>query len=332
MIFNIKPRQFYNYIMLPSETAGEFLRLSDEKQLKVLIYLYSSNFKSFSDTEAAKALGLSENDIREAVSVLNSKGLIDCSDETLSTLSKVLPSQSRVVEQKVHAENPSARMLSSKTVVKLSPKDIASLAETDAELNHLFDEAQIILKRPINYTEQGSLINLYQYYRFPVNSIELILSYCEEMGKTSFGYIEAVATGLHRSGIVSFHDVDVEIERLRKNKTRENQVARALGLTAKVTPKQSKYIEKWAGLGFSNDMITLASEKCIDSTNKLSFQYMDKILVSWAENGIYTPEAAENAPKPEKKKGSKNKSSDKERSYNLNDFDDFILHSKPTID
>ena len=74
MIFNIKPRQFYNYIMLPSETAGEFLRLSDEKQLKVLIYLYSSNFKSFSDTEAAKALGLSENDIREAVSVLNSKG------------------------------------------------------------------------------------------------------------------------------------------------------------------------------------------------------------------------------------------------------------------
>ena len=42
-------------------------------------------------------------------------------------------------------------------------------------------------------------------------------------------------------------------------------------------------------------MIALAYEICIDNTNKLSLEYMDRVLRSWQQNGVKTPAEAARA-------------------------------------
>ena len=48
-------------------------------------------------------------------------------------------------------------------------------------------------------------------------------------------------------------------------------------------------------MGFSDEMIALAYEICIDNTNKLSLEYMDRVLQSWQKGNVKTPADARRA-------------------------------------
>ena len=73
-------------------------------------------------------------------------------------------------------------------------------------------------------------------------------------------------------------------------------------------------------MGFGVEMISLAYERCVDQTNKLSFPYINKILTSWQSSGIFSAEAAEKEQKPQKQ--------DKDsHSFDLDEFDMFTLGS-----
>ena len=61
-----------------------------------------------------------------------------------------------------------------------------------------------------------------------------------------------------------------------------------------LTSNEKKFIEIWYNeYHFDIDMIRLAFEKTADNIGKISFSYMNKILKQWFEQGITTPERAE---------------------------------------
>ena len=78
------------------------------------------------------------------------------------------------------------------------------------------------------------------------------------------------------------------------------------------------YIEKWfCEYSYSIPIIQKAYEKTVDAIGKLSFPYLNKILTSWYNEGIKTPEeAAEKDIKTPKTPPSV----EKETSYNLNEL------------
>ena len=122
----------------------------------------------------------------------------------------------------------------------------------------MMDNIQTVLKRPINHTEQSALINLYEYYGFSVGIILMLYEYCEQIGKTNIGYVEAIAKSWFENNIVTHESVEKEIIRLIDNNTVENKIHYAFGLENSLTQKQRDFINNWTSLGFNIEMIMLS--------------------------------------------------------------------------
>jgi len=211
--------------------------------------------------------------------------------------------------------------------VKYSPKDIEKIVNKSDDLKFLMDNAQVILKRPITYTEQSSLINLHEYYGFSVGVISMLFDYCEQLGKANIAYIEAVARSWFEKDITTHEAVEKEIIRLIDKNSLENKISTMFGLSTKLTTKQKEFIDSWISLGLSLELIEFAYEKCVDSLNKLSFPYINKILITWVDNGFKTKEQI-NSENPKAKKDIQNK---KEHSYDLDEFYKLALNNTPTF-
>ena len=54
------------------------------------------------------------------------------------------------------------------------------------------------------------------------------------------------------------------------------------------TAKQAEFIEQWKNAGFSVELIRYAYEKTIERIDKLNFDYINKILLSWRDSGFAT--------------------------------------------
>lgn len=65
--------------------------------------------------------------------------------------------------------------------------------------------------------------------------------------------------------------------------------------TPRPTQKQTEYILSWRALGFEAPIIARAYDEMAERTGKISFNYMDKILLNWHTAGYKTPEDVETA-------------------------------------
>ena len=65
----------------------------------------------------------------------------------------------------------------------------------------------------------------------------------------------------------------------------------------------------WLALGFDAPIIARAYDETAERTGKISFNYMDKVLLNWHNAGYKTPEDVENGEKlfREKKQSGKQK-------------------------
>ena len=318
---NSKWKRFFS---VPCALVDDYIKLADESSLKLLLYLMCDESDEIDKSDVCKKLGIKENSFDDAVIFWTEMGVIESED--ISS-----PKESVAVEVKSSEVSPTpvlSQAQAQKVKVRLNytPKTIADMIDTDESIRELFSEAEKTIGRLLKHTEQELLINLRDYYGFDIQSIILMLEYCRDCGKTSARSIENFAVELFQNDITSFFEIDAEIKRRTEYNTFENEVKRALYLETKPTAKQSQYISSWQEMGFSSDMISQARERCVNQTNKLSFPYINKILQSWAEKRIFTPEALEAdeanrskqaVPQIEKKSG--------DSSFDLDEFDSFTL-------
>ena len=288
----------------------EYIKLADASSLKLILYLLNDESGYFDPEKAAKELGISRSEIDDAILFWRQLGVL-CDDET---------SPSPVQQTPVNAPD-TAKKGQPKLIMhaSYSSKDIAMMLERDSDMKCLFTEAETTLGRILKHADHEMLLSLRDYFGFSDQSIILILEHCTELGKTSARYIESVARDLCDRDITEFLDVDAEFKRQKELRSFESTVMRALGLETKLTPRQTGYIKSWQGMGFEIEMISLARERCVDATNKLSFEYIDKILKTWAEKKIFTPDAVKSDVKPAQTPSQNN------TSYDLDDFDKYTL-------
>lgn len=328
MNYTINIKNWGRIFTVPCNVVDKYIKLASGNAVKVLLCILCGSSDVVDSEELSKQLGVALNEVDDSIAFWEQVGIFN------SEHSNIVEKRTEQIPDITHntaistleSINPTKNSLSKKTQVKLSPREMASIIENSKDLAILVENAQSIFKRPITYTEQGSLINLFEYYGFPVGVILMLLEYCEQAGKSNINYIEAVARNWAEREITTHEEAEKEIIRLIDNHTIENKLSSMLELTSKLTPKQKEFIESWISLGMNLDMISLAHEKCVDSTNKLSFPYMNKIITSWAENGIKTKEQALLNTKKPKKETDKN-----EHSYDLDEFDKFTLNYTPTI-
>lgn len=308
LAYSLNQSLWKRFFSAPCALVDNYLKLADGPALKLILYLLSCE-GSPDDQKIIAATGLSAEQLEEAAMFWRQLGVMtDSGQEAPLQLAEkpTLPSP----------EQPSGETPKKVLHSRFSPKDIADMLGADSDLKELFSEAESTLGRTLKHADFETLISLRDYYGFSEQAIVLILSHCADLEKTSAKYYETVAKSLFESGNTDFHSIEAEFERLREQNSFESRIKRDFGLNVKLSKRQSSYIASWKEMGFGEEMISLAREKCLDSTNGLAFAYIDKILKSWHEKGYFTPEAAEADVKPQKQT---------DGGFDWDEFDKFTL-------
>lgn len=318
MEYNINIKNWGRMFTVPCSVVDEYIKLASGNAVKVLLCLLCSNSNKFNSEEISKQTGISLSEVDDAIEFWCQLEIIE---NKLKKPNKKLPEtiqQNEIIDKKsvIKSVNPAKNTLSTKTSVKYSPKDIEKLVNNSSDLKFMMDNIQTVLKRPITYTEQCSLVNLHEYYGFSVGIILMLFDYCQHLGKTKIAYVEAIAKDWFEKDITTHEAVEKEIIRMIDYNSFENRVKHAFGIETKLTPKQKEFIQSWMELDLSIDLITFAYEKCVDQTNKLSFPYINKILLNWSENKFKTRnDVIEKDEKPKQKEEKSNHSYDLDKIF-----------------
>lgn len=164
----------------------------------------------------------------------------------------------------------------------------------NAELGQLFELAQAILGKMLSGSAVRILYGLYDWLGMPPSVILRLLEYCAGMGKRDMRYIEKVAISWHQMGIMTDEMADTYIKAQDKRSRYQNDIRRILGISGRnLAPSEQRHVDLWYQTGIDTELIEMAFDYCVRQTGKLSIAYMNKVLLSWREQGISTAEEAQ---------------------------------------
>ena len=274
------------------DAAAEALRLASGKALKVLIYMLK-----YDDPDE---IGVTAEDIDEALSYWSSVGVIYRSGNAPQAKNQPAAHEPvRVLAPKPETAAPAAAIppvAPEKEVIRprksLLPTEIAERIAESQEIALLFKSAEGSLKRVLTFDDQRTILWIYDHLGMSADIIMMLIAYCCSVGRTNMGYIEKAALDWNEKNIATHEQAENEILLMQRSFTFEAKVQSRLKMQNKLTASQKKYIDEWARMDMSVDLVELAYDKTVDATGKPAFQYMNKILVKWHDNNITDMQSA----------------------------------------
>lgn len=274
---------------VPDAVADKGLKLASGKALKVILYLLKE--KHLPDDPSQ--IGVTAEDMEDALSFWEQLGIIVKSDPETAPPEKNVPAaQKETVRVIAPPPAPKVNPVADKASKALLPREISERIEQSEEIAFLFKSAEESLKRVLTFDDQRTILWFYDHLGMSVDIITMLIAFCCTTGRTSMAKIERTAEAWAEKNISTHEQAENEILLMQKAFSFEGRVSSRLGLQSKLTASQKKYIDDWALKDISADLVELAYDKTVDSIGKPSFNYMNKILLKWYENGICDVNAA----------------------------------------
>ena len=303
MEFQINYAVFTDIFPVPKAVVEDNIHLASPLSLKALLLMLCAGSAVPSVSALAATLKREEAEVEDALLFWVERGvLLKSGGEQPKPAAPAIKAaaQPAAVEPAAAPMQTQPAAETKKVVAELplsrpTHEEIAARVAECEEFRELFAEAQLKLGKTIGYEGQSLLIMLHDTYDLPLEVILMLLEYAKSRGKT--GYKSIASLGREWSEkeidsleaaedyIASRHTSDALWEEFRSQTGAKNR---------NPTAKQRRFLESWSKeLSMSVQMILLAYEICIDNTGKLSLEYMDKVLRSWHEKNITTPQGAE---------------------------------------
>ena len=284
---------------VPNE-AAENLKLCTAGQLRVLLFALSRGFSETSPENVAEELGIIPEDAKDLLDYWVGRGILECDGVSAPvSATKTVSPAPQISEPK--REIPKA------PETKLTMKEVMQIKESDPAVAHVFSEAERLLGKTFTTSDSETIVWLISYAGIAPEVLITVIAYCASIDKKSFFYIRKTALEWLENGIDTIEAAEERMRVLEEAKSWEGEVKRVLEIYGRsLVSKEKEFCETWRIYGISSELIHFAYEKCIEKTAKLSFPYINKILLSWHQKGIKTvaEAAAENKPKDETKKPS----------------------------
>lgn len=330
MSYSVNPSKFKSIFAVPTDIVDNHIRIANADQLKVLLWILRTSPDNPDIGEMCKALKMDKADALDYLQYWQNSGVLLGDGEQLE-ISASAPASP--VPEKV-TEKPAVQDVAV-VASKPSSAEIALRIDESPEIGHLFNEAQQKLGKTIGYDGQCTLLLLHDRYGLPVEVLFMLIDYCVSVGKLNYGYIEAVGKDWGNREIDTVIKAAEQIESLNKTNRLWRLLATYGGISAtRPTAKQTEYLLRWSDeWHFGIEMIQLAFDEMMDNIGKVSFAYMDKILMNWHSRGCKTPEEAAACNEEHKKASESAKSKPKaaasavKASYDLGKFNEQSVHS-----
>ena len=303
---------------VPDIVADNFLKLASGEQIKVLLYLLRNSGKMCSAQEISMNTGVPVQQAADAVifwqqaNILTQQDIPAVQPQSIMTPPPVpqpspapvpQPSPVPVTQQKVQTE-PAVNTAPPKPEHKrqnLDPSQIAGIMRDSVDIAELFKITESMIGS-LNHTFQNLLIWMYDYLGLKKEVIIVLISHCKSIDKTNPSYIEKVAADWAENEINDLDRAQTEVQRIAVTHDFTGRIMRMFEMTRRPTGKQAEFIEQWRNDGYSDELIHFAYEKTIEQINKLSFDYINKILVSWRDSGYTTVQNVRDAESDYKKR------------------------------
>ncbi len=313
----INTERKYSATVIPNVFIDRYLASANGAYVKIYLYLLrclTGNEMQFSISSAADFFDETESDIIRALKYWDKNDvirlyrngdditgitLLDLTAEPVKTAPKVTGSNAKVISINnirpdaaksvaEEASKPEAEDTSSvRALPSLSRADINKALE-EKEVNFMSNALEMYLQRTLSEEDQNLLVNLYKNLGFSQDLILHLYEICIDRNKKKNSYIWSTALDWYEQGITTVEEAD---NRTMLYNAYFNAVNKAFNLGRLPGDKEQKFIRAWEGMGFSPEMVKEACDRTLLKTNKTSFVYADKILTSWNEENIKTPEA-----------------------------------------
>ena len=287
---------------VPSAIVDQHIKICSRLCLQVLLLMLRYPGQPVDEAWLAQHLSKDPADISDALHYWINAGIIFDTDrpaihcaparEESSAAFEKTPSAAPVTQETLSASGQKIVTVSARP--KITRSDIAQMSQDNPAISQLLIEAQSVIGSPLTPVESEILVAIVSYYGMEIDVLLMLLQFCVSIGKASMNYVEKAAASWLEKGINTHELAELEITRLTRNNQQEKIVIEAFGLyNRSMTPKEKELVNKWFDhLGLSESLITLACQRSMENTGKISFAYADKILTSWSEKGIKTPAQA----------------------------------------
>lgn len=318
-MYKLNANLYSSVFVVPSVIVEKYIKMASFCAIKSLLWILKNQGSNYSVEEIAKAIGSSAADTKEALEYWANEGIL-IKDGEINTIPSPIKSDSHLKKEepvKAVEEKDSAPKVSAPEIKIVRPtlEQVITRMNEDKTINGLLNQAQVMLGRSIGFDLQSSVLMMIDTYGLPIEVILELFQYCIDIGKSSNAYILSVAKAWFEKDITTLEKVHQYIDEHNNADKIFKEFAQFTGITSpKATPKQTEYLIKWSNLGFSVNMMVLAYNEGAERTGKISFPYIDKVLLNWHEQGFKTPEDVENAKKEFKNNKTSNSS---KRSYDI---------------
>lgn len=282
-------------VPIPMEFINNYMPSANATYVKVYLYGLVKCYEGgdISNADIAEALDILETDVNKAWRYWKRVGLVRSEGKGTLVFNTVIPSEDvkqQESKQEAQTDNKSDTRKSSSEKPKEAPvKEIPKTMEINPKMKETVTMAEQLLKKTLSRREVTSLYNFTEWYAMSQEMVLVLLEYCVTIDKTSFSYIEKVASGWNEQGITTLDSATKELNKAVKEVRMQQKCKKMFGLDRELSGGEINYISKWVSeFSMSEAMIRNAYEKTVNNTGKISMPYMNTILKSWHEKGIKT--------------------------------------------
>jgi len=290
---------------VPNRVCDRYIKLCSEMQLKVLLLALRSAPEPIDTQNIGKRLGLTCEEVSDCLLYWQLAGLITpcgalptelkfavpASDVGASpSASDSSPKPSAPAKNAVREEEAyeGQKIVTVRHRSKLSPAQINEMSRKDKNIPILLEELQERLGKTLSPPETEAVVYIYSFFSLSVEYILVAAEYAKKCGKPNIRYIERMISSWVDEGIDTHDKAEEHILTLDRRRSNEGLIKSLFGISDReLSRKEKDYIDRWfTHFGMDSELIRLAYDKTVDSTGKLSFPYMDKILSQWNQKGI----------------------------------------------
>ncbi|MCD8041393.1 MAG: DnaD domain protein [Clostridia bacterium] len=135
-------------------------------------------------------------------------------------------------------------------------------------------------------------VNVWCDWGYDFDSLKKLAAYCFTHGNNSFEGMNGFLQGLYNEGIITEQAINSYIAQRNADDELIKNILSACGLSRKIINWDRECLARWKGWNFTDEMLLKAAELAQGKSNPVA--YMNGILSSWKNEGIYTPDKIEN--------------------------------------
>lgn len=177
--------------------------------------------------------------------------------------------------------------------------DVLDAMEEDNSFRGLYGEVQRLLGRSLNTEELKILLGFVRYLGLSADVIAVLVCYCKDRARQrgsfrnpSLRTIEKEAYAWAERGIDTVEEAAAFIQAQNVRNSRLYQLMQLLQIRGRsLTAAEERYAQSWLDMGFEEEALSIAYERTCLNTGGLNWNYMNRILTRWHEQGLHTAEA-----------------------------------------